>query len=74
MPVRARFDVYGRMQLLLEQDGRSWRAYVLGSDGKRRTYDELQVPDGLPVDALAAHLDEILHELGGPGRSVTRIG
>ena len=65
---RARFDIYGRMQLLVEQDKGGYRMYILGADGKRRLFNELTIPDNLTLDELASYLDDMLHELAKPGQ------
>jgi hypothetical protein len=70
---RARFDIYGRMQLLVEQDKGGYRMYILGAEGKRRPFNEFTIPDNLTLDELTPYLDEMLHELAKPGQRVLRI-
>lgn len=70
---RARFDIYGRMQLLVEQDKGGYRMYILGAEGKRRLFNDFTIPDNLTLDELASYLDDMLHELAKPGQRVLRI-
>lgn len=74
MSGRARFDIYGRMQLLVEQDKGGYRMYILGAEGKRRLFNDFTIPDNLTLDELASYLDDMLHELAKPGQRVLRIG
>lgn len=73
MAGRARFDIYGRMQLLVEHDKSGYRMYILGAEGKRRLFNDFAIPDSLTFDELAPFLDEILHELAKPGQKVLRV-
>jgi hypothetical protein len=70
---RARFDIYGRMQLLVEQGKGGYRMYILGAEGKRRLFNDFTIPDNLTLDELASYLDDMLHELAKPGQRVRRI-
>lgn len=70
---RARFDIYGRMQLLVEQDKSGYRMYILGAEGKRRLFNDFTIPDNLTINELASYLDDMLHELAKPGQRVLRI-
>ncbi len=69
-----RFDVYGRFVLAIERapDG-TITVFELGAEGKRRRRDDVLVPPHVADDAIAEYLDDLLHELGGPGRAVRRL-
>ena len=66
------FDVYGRLRVGVMREDDRWVLYRLGS-GTRVRDASLSLPDGLEPDGIAAYLDDLLHELSGPGRSVRRI-
>jgi hypothetical protein len=65
----ARFDVYGRCRLEVEWHGDRWVAYELG-EGKRRERPDIFIPPEAREEALAPHLEDLLHEEGGPGLAV----
>lgn len=67
-----KFDIYGRLQLEIEREGDRWAAYER-SEGKRLRAQGVIIPDEIPVDELAAFLDDLFHEMGGPGDRVTRV-
>lgn len=61
-----RFDVFGRRMAVVD-DGRGWRAFVLGADGKRRPAD-IAVPATLREEELATYLGDLFHEAATPTR------
>lgn len=66
------FDVYGKFELeVVRCDGR-WIVYRR-ERGKRRPFTDAVIPDFLPTEEIATHLDDLLHELAGPGDVVRRI-
>ena len=67
-----RFDVYGRYQLEVVRENDRWVTYRLGF-GKRRKMSDFAIPSSMRPDELAVYLDDILHELGRPGSTITRI-
>lgn len=69
---KARFDVYGRYQLLIERRDNRWVVYVLG-EGKRREHPTIFIPSETPPAELTAYLEDLLHEEGGQGRTIRRI-
>jgi len=77
--MRLRFDCYGRLLLDVERTpDATWRVLQVGADGKRRLRTDLAIPadlarDELARDELARWLDDLLHEHGGPGRSIRLI-
>lgn len=67
-----RFDIYGRFTLeVVRQDGR-WAAFRLDG-GKRRPFGDFVIPAGLPPEAVAGFLDDMLHEFAAPRRSIRRL-
>jgi hypothetical protein len=64
-----KFDVYGRFQLEVVREGDNWVAYRLGS-GKRVVASELIIPPSVQAGEVASFLDDLLHELSGPGGCV----
>jgi len=68
-----RFDVFGRLVLIVERDGESWRVLELGADGKRRLFEDVVIPCHMPEDEIGTLLADILHELARPGSSVRRL-
>jgi len=64
-----RFNIYGRFRLEVRREQGRWMAYRLTS-GTRVPDDELVIPAELAEDELAIYLDDIFHELAGPGQSI----
>ena len=64
-----RFNIYGRFQLEVWREQESWVAYRL-TPGKRVVEDELVIPADLAEHELAVYLDDIFHELAGPGQEI----
>jgi hypothetical protein len=72
-PPSLKFNVYGRYVLVVERDGENWRVLQAGDDGKRRLRDDIVIPSDLSPEGIAQHLDDLLHELAGPGARVERV-
>jgi hypothetical protein len=68
-----RLDVYGRFQLDIERTSSGYRVFELGSEGKRRTREDIVLPADLPEADVEQFIDDLLHELGAPGRMVRRM-
>ena len=64
-----KFDVYGRFRLEVQRENDSWVVYGLPLDKRVRATD-LIVPSTLKANEIATFLDDIFHELSGPGQSV----
>ena len=64
-----RVDVYGRFQLDIARENERWVAYRL-EPGKRIRLTELAIPSSLEADEIAQFLDDLYHEMSGPGQSV----
>ena len=67
-----RFNIYGRFHLEVRRGEGRWMAYRLTS-GTRVPADELVIPADLAEHELAVYLDDIFHELAGPGQSIEVI-
>jgi hypothetical protein len=68
-----RFEVYGRFQLEIVRATSGYEIYELGAEGKRRVREDLALPAELPEDDIEQALDDLLHELARPGRSIRRV-
>lgn len=64
-----KFNIYGRFQLDVRRENDAWAAYHL-APGKRARVDDLVIPPMLNADEIATYLDDIYHELAGPGQNV----
>jgi poly(3-hydroxyoctanoate) depolymerase len=67
-----KFKVYDRFQLEVRRENGAWIAYRSES-GKRTVLDELVLPPELAAHDVAIYLDDIFHELAGPGQTVERM-
>ena len=56
-----KFDVFGRDVLIVARAG-GWKAFYLGTEGKRRPADDIVIPPGLEESRLAEYLDDLCHE------------
>lgn len=56
-----KFDVFGRDVLIVRKDG-GWKAYYLGSEGKRRPATDIIVPANITESGMAQYLDDLCHE------------
>jgi len=56
-----KFDVYGRF-VLIEETAGGWRAFYLGSEGKRRPARDIIVPPNIQESEIAQYLDDLCHE------------
>ena len=53
----------------MQRENDSWTIYRL-SLGRRVKLDDLIIPNTLATEEIATFLDDIFHELSGPGQSV----
>jgi len=65
-----RFDVFGRI-LAVRRDGKSWKVYTVGSDGKLGNAG-IVVPEFVAEHELEQYLADIFHENARPGMSDVR--
>ena len=68
-----RFDIYGRYQLEVIREGDSWKICRVGV-GRRAPVHSLVIPPEAQPHELEMWLDDLLHELAEPGRTIRRVG
>jgi hypothetical protein len=67
-----RFNVFGRI-FSVQRDGGSWKAYAVGSDGKRSPAGFV-IPDFVEEEDVAQFLSDLFHESATPANGdVKRI-
>jgi hypothetical protein len=67
-----RFSIYGRYDLDVERRNGRWLVYRRGL-GTRREDPTVFLPADVDKNDIAAYLEDLLHEEGGPGRVIRRI-
>jgi hypothetical protein len=67
-----RFNIYRRFQIEVNREGGSWAVYRLEL-GRRTKMDDVVIPAGMEAGAIATYLDDLLHELSGPGDRIETI-
>lgn len=65
-----RFNVFGTL-VGIERSGPHWKAYYLGTEGKRRPADFV-IPEFVVEAELAQYLADLFHESARPGHSEVR--
>lgn len=67
-----KFNIFGALILVVGSPG-AWRAFYLGSEGKRRPADFI-VPNDIAEDELCEYLADLFHEDATPrNNTATRI-
>ena len=61
-----KFNIYGRFQLDIRRENDNWVVYTLG-EGKRVKANDVFIPDNLQESQIPVFLDDLFHELSGPG-------
>jgi hypothetical protein len=64
-----RFNIYGRFQLDVRRENESWEVYRLEL-GKRAKVNDVVIPSTLEAEEIATYLDDVFHELSGPGQRI----
>lgn len=64
-----KFNIYDRFQLDVRRENDSWEVYRL-EPGKRARVNDVVIPPTFAAEEIATYLDDIFHELSGPGQSV----
>jgi hypothetical protein len=64
-----KFNIYGRFQLDVRRENDSWEVYRL-EPGKRAKVNHVVIPPSLDAEEIATYLDDIFHELSGPGQRI----
>ena len=72
MGVSVRFDVYGRFELEVVKEKGVWIAYRIAL-GTRVRENALVFPEVIEASELVTYIDDVFHELSGPGQSVRVI-
>jgi hypothetical protein len=68
-----KFDVYGRFQIEVRREEKSWVAYQIAL-GKRTKVTAFVIPDEIQTSAeIARYLDDLYHEVARPGQSVSIV-
>lgn len=67
-----RFNIYGRFQLDVRRENDRWEVYRL-EPGKRLKLNDFVIPPTLEAEEVATFLDDIFHELSGPGQSIDQL-
>lgn len=63
-----KFDIYNRFQLEIIREGNAWAVYRLGLGTRVKT--DLVIPSSVSENELATYLDDIYHEMSGPGLEI----
>lgn len=64
-----KLDVYGRFRLEVARENDCWVAYRLGP-GKRLHDPTLVIPASLQPAEVPVYIDDLYHEISGPGEVV----
>jgi hypothetical protein len=64
-----RFNIYGRFQLDVRREADCWEVYRLDL-GRRSKMNDFVIPSTLEAEEIATFLDDIFHELSGPGQCI----
>jgi hypothetical protein len=67
-----RFNIYGRFQLDVRWENDSWQIYRL-EPGKRLKVNDFVIPSTLEAEEVMTYLDDIFHELSGPGQRIEML-
>ena len=67
-----KFDVYGRFLVEVLRENGVWGVYKIGL-GKRTRLNDIVLPPDLEVAELAVFLDDVFHELSGPGDRIEPV-
>ncbi|NQD38247.1 hypothetical protein HPT27_14560 [Permianibacter sp. IMCC34836] len=67
-----RFDIYGRFELDVRWEHGQWVAYR-SAMGLRRKETAVNFPAGIEESELACFLDDVFHELAGPGQTIRML-
>ncbi|HXF81125.1 MAG TPA: hypothetical protein VN598_19805 [Usitatibacter sp.] len=67
-----KLDVYGRLRLEVLREGDAWVVFRL-EPGKRIAIPELAIPADVPPGEVATFIDDLYHEMSGPGQGVRVI-
>lgn len=63
-----KYQVYGRRIEVL-RTGVDYVVFALGTDGKKRIFNEIFIPSQVREDDVAGYLEDLLHEWATPRNS-----
>jgi len=66
------FNIYGRFQVEVRREGERWVVYRL-DNGRRALMHDVVIPANVEEGEIAIYLDDMFHELSGPGQRVALI-
>lgn len=61
-----KFNIYGRFQLDIRRKNDNWDVYTLG-EGRRVKASDVFIPNHLQATQIPVFLDDLFHEISGPG-------
>ena len=61
-----KLNIYGRFLLDIRRENDTWVVYSLG-EGKRLKANDIFIPDHIQETQIPVFLDDLFHELSGPG-------
>ena len=68
-----KFDVFGRDVLIIGSSS-GWKAFYVGTEGKRRPATDIVIPSGIKEAKLTEYLDDLCHEWANDrNNSVNRV-
>ncbi len=60
-----KYNVFGRKIEIIKSDGK-WKVYILGSEGKKRSFHDILIPSDVVEGDLENYLEDLLHEWASP--------
>jgi hypothetical protein len=67
-----KLNIYGRFQLEVRRESESWQVYRL-EPGKRVKVSDVVIPSMFDADEVVTYLDDLFHELSGPGQRIEML-
>ena len=67
-----KFSIYGRFVLDIIRENETWIVYRLG-EGRRVEANDVFIPPYLQESQIPVFLDDLFHELSGPGDSISVV-
>lgn len=60
-----KLNVFGKV-VQVERTGGCWKAYYVGSEGKRRPADDIVIPEYITDETVVEYIDDLCHEWATP--------
>ena len=67
-----RFDIFGREVEVISRAGQ-WQVYYIGSEGKKRTCDDIVLPADLAAAEIPTYLADLCHEWATAEHGVVKL-